>query len=169
MMTHEDLREEVSDDMLAARVARQERHTGKLEADPIAEALKKGQSVEVNMAITGAELKAAIAAAEAREAARDCRQRRLLRALWNAARTIRTDVEILEESYRCPNTGEIDEPEKTEIEDGWAEVEGYVAVLMESGIDIDVPIQEQLPEDAEFPADYWTSPGAYHRRVRREA
>ncbi|MYE01640.1 MAG: hypothetical protein F4Y03_10240 [Alphaproteobacteria bacterium] len=156
MMTHEDLREEVSDDMLAARVARQERHTGKLEADPIADALKEGKSVQVNMSITGAQLKAGIEAAEARELERDRRQRRLLVALWNAAWWIQLDIECREEAYRNPESWEIEtEPERTEIEEAWKSHAEYVAVLRENGVDPNKPIDQQLPEDAPLPDGYW--------------
>ena len=122
----------------------------------IADALLAGKTVEVDLSITGAELKAARLAYEAALAERDARQRRLLVALWNAAWWIQLDIECREEAYRNPDFWEIKtEPERTEIEEAWKSHAEYVAVLRENGVDPNKPIDQQLPEDAPLPAGYW--------------
>ncbi len=122
----------------------------------IAGALLTGKTVEASFSMTGAELRAARLAEEARLAERDARQRRLLVALWNAALWIKLDIECREESYRSPESWEIETgPERTEIEEAWKSHAEYEAALRENGVDPDKPIDAQLPEDARLPADYW--------------
>ena len=143
--------------MLAARVARQERHTGKLEADPIADALKEGQSVQVNMSITGAQLKAGIEAAEARELERDRRQRRLLWDLWRATLELRGWQENYDECHTTRD-GEFPRPEdEAESKEAWLAIDQFAATLREHGIDLNTDFDEQLPPnpDAPLPDGYW--------------
>lgn len=109
------------------------------------------------------------AGAEALKLERDRRQRRLLRALWKAAHEVSDANAELDESVRNQATGEIEtEPERSDSEDMWEEFAEYVEVLHENGIDLDMPIEEQLPEDAALPAAYWSDPEGY-RRTANEA